>query len=357
MRTRSPSIWLLFLASIGTYQWIRRRDHRSSDASNNLRRLSDQNISSYCRPAKLPPHQTSTWQDRFPFKLDNLPVGLCEGTIEIKSDGRMCAKGKVTFGQLQHASGSDRPIYQLSAEEVSINGHMTGGSGYVWLGPEVFYGYDFISSYTVNGIEYAADNRMTDNLLAASRGTIDGVCFIPEFRQYKRYYKISHRTEMTTSNPLNETLVKVASYVFVSRFFTVYEFHRWSAESGGLLDPGVLTFTLSNILTGLATFLTNPKITSGGAGLFAFFPQNVFAPLVRLLVGGTVPTTKYPVPVSAPDDITEGRDAWMIDESRMWSVKLSPFILTALFAPFTSSHPNRYRVPSSAAGTPRRPLH
>jgi hypothetical protein len=194
----------------------------------------------------------------------------------LRSSRTDATTGKVSFGQLKHASGLDRPIYQLTSEEVSINGHMAGGSGYVWLGPEVYYGYDFISSYTVNGVEYPADSSMTDNLLAASRGTIDGVCFIPQFRQEKQYYKISHRIEITTSNPLSETLVNESSYTFVSRYFTVYELHHWSGKAG-LLDPGVLTFTFSNFLTGLATFFTNPNIASGGGGSLRSC-QQIFSP-------------------------------------------------------------------------------
>lgn len=257
-----------------------------------------------CRDASLAPHQATTWQNQFPFDLNQLPVGLCDGTIEIKHDGGMCVTGKVSYGQLQAASGPDRPIYQLTAEEVSINGHMIGGSGYVWLGPDVHYLYDFITSYIVDGVTYQNDASINDNLLAASRGSIDGVCLSPAFRQVERFYKISHDVGLVGKKPLNTKKIKESSYTFVSRYFIVYEYHTWNDDSW--FNLGSIPFTFSNFVTGLFTGISMPSITAESLGPLGVLPQNLFAPLARLLVFGTVSTTKFPVPVSAPDDITEG---------------------------------------------------
>ncbi|CAB9497143.1 expressed unknown protein [Seminavis robusta] len=277
-----------------------------ADSPNNLRQLmANHNAQLYCRPAAQPPHQVSTWQNDFPNDLNDLPVGLCEGTIQIMDDGRMCATGKVSYDQLQAVSGPLRPIYQLTAGEISINGHMIGGSGYVWLGPEVRYLYDFITSYTVEGVEYPNDSRINDNLVAASRGAIDGVCLSPEFRTEERFYEISHKTTVTTNEPLDLDIVDRASYTWISRYLTNYEFHEWRASDGGIFDIGQLTYKISNGLTTLFAFVSMPSITSGGGGLFSFIPTNVFAPLSRTVISGTLSTLKFPVPVSAPDDITE----------------------------------------------------
>lgn len=233
---------------------------------------------------------------------------MCDGVITIDAEtGEMCATGKVTYGQLQAASGKDRPIYQLTAEEVSINGHMTGGSGYVWLGPEVRYLYDFITSYTVNGVTYPNDHRINDNLLAASRGSIDGVCLSAEFRQYESFYEISHRTSRTRENSIpNMDDIRAGSYTFISRYFTVIEYHTPRESDGApLIDRGSTSYRFTSFLTNAFSTITAPDITATDTGVFGFFPTNAFAPLARLTISGIVSTVDFPVPVSAPDDITE----------------------------------------------------
>lgn len=261
-----------------------------------------------CRDPTIAPHQAAIWQNDFPFDLGNLPVGLCDGTITVQDDGGMCVTGKVNFDQLRDASGTDRPTYQITSGEVSFNGHMASGSAYVWLGPDVFYGYDFITSYTVDGVTYSADSSMTDRLLAASRGSIDGFCLSPAYRQVPRKYKISHKVGLVTKKPFNIKKIKESSYTFISRYFVVYEYHEWM-DDGGILGISSLiggaTYKATNFLTETFTAITAPDITAEDLGPAGLFPTNLFAPLARLTVFGTVSTDQFPVPVSAPDDITE----------------------------------------------------
>ena len=229
-----------------------------------------------------------------------------------------------------------------------MSGHMTGGSGYVWLGPEVRYLYDFITSYTVNGVTYPNDARINDNLLAASRGSIDGVCLSAEFRQHESFYQISHRTSITWRNSIpNMDEIKKGSYTFMSRFFTVIEYHTPRESDGGLLDPGVATFRMSSFLTNAFSTTSAPDIEARGPGVLGFIPTNVVAPLARLLVFGTVPTSTFPVPVSAPDDITEGTFVMYV-VGRSLAFGKQPISSTSISptAQHQYSHSNRYRIPS-----------
>jgi len=103
-----------------------------------------------------------------------------------------------SYGQLRQAVGRGRPTRRPATDSISITGHLLLGSGNVnvLLGTEANFLHDFVTKYTVNGVQYdnTGDGTMVDNLFAASRGTLDGVCFdnatfAPEEISY---YSLSH---------------------------------------------------------------------------------------------------------------------------------------------------------------------
>lgn len=284
-----------------------------------------------CRGIGAPPHQSGLWHEGFPGL--RTPTALCEGTIDVQGDGTICVTGRVTYEQIVLATG--RPTFSPAAPTISINGHMVTGSANVVLGPEARFLYDFVKSYTVDGVVYSAGPTMLDNLLAASRGTIDGVCLDGSFAPYgPPGYKIAS----TRWGPGNVNIGEFtnANLVFVSSHSVVAEFHTaadpWAGWNDGffgmLLRPPLLGGSSWSEAVGMWLFNTIANIpvpsviTSAIPGYLGI--TGVFR---CLLVGGTFGLEEYPLPLVAPPAAVEN-----IQVDTEWST-----LITAMNAGLFSS--------------------
>jgi len=253
---------------------------------------------SYCRSARLVNHQNGLWSDGFPLAASSQgKKALCDGTVT-ETATEICVDGRVTYRQLREAIG--RPSRRPASDTVSLNGHLLTGSGNVVLGAEANYLYDYVTSYTVNGTVYQADDNstnMVDNLFVASRGTIDAVCldkdrFAPP---EVRYYSTSHGVYWKgLFGGVNMDKVATANALFVSSKLIVTESYEEKDSApflggiGGLLNGAVSFFG------GLApSFVLRILPLLGFLGFF------------RLFVFGTTSTERFPHPVPAPDPRVE----------------------------------------------------
>ncbi len=270
-----------------------------------------------CRAdASLWPHQSSLWHDGFP--VGERPTAVCDGTIAVKHDGTICVAGRVTYRQIAQAAG--RPIYAPAASTISLNGHLTTGSGNVVLGPSAHVIYDFVKSYEVNGTWYQADEHMVDRLFAASRGKIGGVCLDGTIApRGPNAYSI----ESTRWEPRAVDVARLAdaSFIFVASHSVVAEVHRpveqwggWDSPFGMLQRPPILGGSSLGEALGMELFaaITAIPLPTFVVGLVPGLLG--FTGLLRsLLVGGTFSTERFPQPLTAPDadveNIQVGRTA------------------------------------------------
>ena len=146
----------------------------------------------YCRNSGVPTHQNGLWSDGWPNSQEDVKA-LCEGTTSVMDNGEICIDGRVTYRQMVEDLGFAN-IFAPAAETISVQGHLVGGTGNVVMAGQAFFVYDFVSSYTIGGTDYVAGPDIIDNMLAASMGTIDKVCFHSNFTQPESFYKITHKT-------------------------------------------------------------------------------------------------------------------------------------------------------------------
>ena len=237
----------------------------------------------YCRNGKVGgiPHHQSMWHDDFPS--DTSPYALCEGNINVDVDGTICIEGRVNYEQLEEAVG--KPVRAPAAKSISVSGHLIGGSGNVVLGTEAKFLYDFVTRYTINGVTYEADDTIADKMLAASRGTIDSVCFDASFAQDVARYKISH--DFWFPKNLDVAAATEANLLYFSAWSAVAEYYEPSNRSPFF---GHITNSLITFASGLApTFV------------FRYLPLLGFTGFFRLFVIGTMDTEKFPQPITAPN--------------------------------------------------------
>jgi len=261
-----------------------------------------------CRAAGEPPHQSGLWHYGFP--VSSLPAAVCEGTIDVQQDGTICVTGRVSYAQIREAVG--RPTYSPAAPTISINGHLTTGSCNVVLGPNAHFLYDFVTSYTVEGTEYQADATMIDRLLAASSGTIDGVCLDASFAPNgPDGYTI--RSERWAPADVDLDAFATANLIFVSRYFIVAEFHEaadpwagWDGLLGMLTHPPFLGGSTFSTAIGVTLYNTI-SFLSVPSFLVTLIPGflGVTGLTRNLLISGTFNIDQHPLPLLAPPTAVE----------------------------------------------------
>lgn len=237
-------------------------------------------------------HQNSLWSDDLPFSGSGSPASLCDGTLSIKESGEICIEGRVTYQQLWEFLGN-QAVYQPAARTVSVNGHLTAGSGNVVLGKTTRYLYDFVTSYKVNGVSYVADETIVDNLLAASRGTIDGLCLSPDIEQKEEsWYQVGHQIYFLDGIDYDSlrTSPDVGLWFF-GNFNSVVEYHRNADEPNFFIK-----FT-----SRLTMQFVNSVVYLFPSFLYGIFPVFAVTGTSRLLVQGKFSTKEFPNPLIAPD--------------------------------------------------------
>lgn len=171
------------------------------------------------------PHMASYWTTDFGNETGY--VALCNGKIEVQSDGSICVEGRVTFKQLREAL--NKPVYRPTAETVSVNGMLiTGSCGVVQLGPKWHNMFDFVKSYTINNVKYNADSSIIDNTFAASRGTIDGFCLYRNFTEPSEQYTTTFISSSIGQQTIDSNKLKDAFMVHISKVNMVAEFVDYS---------------------------------------------------------------------------------------------------------------------------------
>ncbi|CAB9506668.1 expressed unknown protein [Seminavis robusta] len=232
-----------------------------------------------CRKgAKKQPHLKDLWQQDFPNDLE--VEALCEGTITVMDDGEICIDGRVTYGQLADALGT--PVRQPSNPTISITGHLISGSGSVFLGMESNFLYDFVTSYSVgSNSNIPAGPNMTDDLLAASRGQINGVCLDKTFTQPEEFYAVTH--DFWIPKNAKEDKFAQANAIYVSRYSIVAEY--WQPTN---VAPffGTILSTVTNLFE---TFLPS--------WIYQYVPLLGFTGIQRLLVVGSLSSAQFPVAI------------------------------------------------------------
>lgn len=208
-----------------------------------------------CRAGEsMKPHQNGLWTDNFPDSGCEDCVALCNGDISTNDDGEICVDGRVTYKQIQEFTG--KPTYAPTSNTISNTGHFIAGDAYTMLGDAFYFIYDLVSSYTVNGTTYDADASMVDNVLVASKGTIENICYKTDFvRDETEYIEVSHATFLPGS--ADTGVLDSASVIFVSAMGLTGEFYN------KVDGPNVLT-PLSNFRLTLQYFLASfptPAIT------------------------------------------------------------------------------------------------
>jgi hypothetical protein len=237
------------------------------------------------RGASKTPHQQSLFQDDFPNDLE--VEALCDGTIDVKATGEICITGRVSYRQLAEAIGT--PIRAPASDTISVTGHLITGSGNVVLGTEANFLYDFVTSYTVNGTTFAAGASLADNVFAASRGLINGLCLDRSFTRPEEFYATTH--DFWLPKNADEQKLMDANIIFASRFSIVAEYHKPS-NFGPYL--GTITNTVATFFSGIV-----PSF------VFKVLPLLAATGIFRLLVIGTASTAQIPQPLQAPDVTVE----------------------------------------------------
>ena len=206
-------------------------------------------------------HMFSLWESDFPDLLNSNgtsltdndpPPALCEGTVTVDNDsGDICVTGRVTYDHLQTALHTAM-VFQPAAQTVSVNGHLIAGSGNVVLGPKVHYLYDFITSYTINGNTKKAGSDIVDDMLVASRGTIDGFCMDKRMATfYESWYEISH--DVFELNQVDDIVDSMTNrddigLVFFGRFNNVIEYHTGLDAKPNSIGTTLRSWTLMNLV-------------------------------------------------------------------------------------------------------------
>lgn len=164
---------------------------------------------------------------------------------------------------------------------------------------------DFITSITVDGQEYKFDTNvfsksssfenstttvagnLTDTLLGASRGTIDGVCFSSDIAQDNSYYKVSQKS--WAPGNVDKSEIEDANFIYGSKFRVVAEYNE--VTDAPLISANPL-MTFFNLILSSPT----PAI------LYSYIPILGFSGILRqALVFGTMSNQKHPQPLIGPN--------------------------------------------------------
>ena len=154
-----------------------------------------------------------------------------------------------------------------------------------------------VNSYIINGTNYTSNETMIDNLLAASRGTIDGVCFDPSFVQPEQFYKLSYKFYGPSSVDLDA--FDSSNLIFASSVGVVL-------ETQTVMDsvPSFLVRVISR-LRFQALFLVSSFPTP--QFVYDLFPIFSFTGYLRRIILGLsqLSTAEFPNPLVAPDAYVE----------------------------------------------------
>lgn len=268
---------------------VQEEEHRNlrwfgiGDGSNGRRR---------CRKGGEGPHMEGLFQANFPDSGLNKPVPLCEGSVTMGSDFSICTTGRVSYDQIAAvAAENGRYIFAPAAGDITVPGHIISGSSNAVLGSEAALIQGFIANYTIGGVTTTADATMTDNLFAASRGTLSGVCFLPSFSQEESFYTIKHDFWSPKSSKIDFTRAVNANILYFGYFSAVAEYHTRG-------DAPVIT---GHVQLALISFVAS--IVPSFA--FNLVPFLGFTGIFRLFTTGTMSTAKFPQPLDAPPVIVE----------------------------------------------------
>ncbi|CAB9509321.1 expressed unknown protein [Seminavis robusta] len=151
--------------------------------------------------------------------------------------------------------------------------------------------YDFVRSYSIEGILYQADHNIYDNLLAASRGSIDGVCLDASFVQEEEWYSISHEIFPTHGSVDLERMLQ-ANVIYINSGSFSAEYYREA-------EPTLFTgHSLMRIVMRMVKEVPQ--------SLYTLVPGLSHTGTVRRLIHGTFSTAVVPQPLLAPEDPIEG---------------------------------------------------
>lgn len=245
----------------------------------------------YCRnPGVVTTHQEGEWTNAFPNDQGRVKA-ICEGSLTTKEDGEICIDGRMTYTQMKESLGF-KNIFAPAASTISVQGHLVSGTGNAVLGHEAYYLYDFISSYTIDGVEYTSEDNILDNMLAVSMGTIDKVCFNSNFTQPVSHYEIRHTTSFMGEVDMEK--LATANVVMGGKYQVTLEHHVPVEEPDGI------TSSISNFrmnLFNLATGTPTPEF------LLSLIPVFPFTGILRQIIIGTstFSTADFPQPLEAPD--------------------------------------------------------
>jgi len=282
----------------------------------------------YCKEGNT--HLSILWQDGLPDHTTEADKPLCEGTVTVQANGDICIEGRMTYAQLIDELGNDPPIFQPAVGTISVPGQLISGSGNVIIGPEIRYIYDFVTSYKINNVSYSADATIVDNMLAASRGTIDEVCFDSSLRASEEaFYRVTHDYFFLSGIDFHkiESRLDDVGLWFFGNLGTVVEYHTYAERPGFFQFPFVTKAFLDII--NFSAGLLSPSLLN-------IIPAFALTGITRLAVLGTLSTKEYPNPLPAPESL-EAVESVQIDakyDTVIAAIKDGLFITSEEIVPF-----------------------
>jgi len=170
---------------------------------------------------------------------------------------------------------------------------LISGSGNVVFGPSAKFLYDLVTSYVVNGTTYSSSSTMADDLLVASRGTIDGVCFDSSLVQEESYYEMSQKGWRPENIDIEE--FSTANIFYGSKTWVAAEYHT-------ILDsePSLISKLVGSARYGLFDITLNFPTPSF---VFNLVPVFQFTSILRRVIIGSISlsTSSAPNPLRSPD--------------------------------------------------------
>jgi hypothetical protein len=136
-----------------------------------------------------------------------------------------------------------------------------------------------------------------DNLIVASRGTIDEICFVSELRQLEQWYEISYEMGADTSTLAD--LSQPVGNVFCGYFNCAIEFHKELDEKP---DD-----TLTQWLSAVRFYASTISLGLTPDWIFQYIPIFATTSIIRSVsLPGFYSTTMFPHPFRAPDRLGGG---------------------------------------------------
>jgi len=249
------------------------------------------------RRERFVPHIRSLWKEGYPIATGS-DVAMCEGTITLAENGEICIDGRVSYLQLanfvQESSEftESQSIFAPAAKTISINGHLTTGTGNIINGDKATLLYNYVTSYIVDDTKYTSNSTMTDMLLAASRGTIDGVCLDPDFVQEETFYEITHSSWAPDSVDIDD--FSTGNLFFGSRTRVIAEYHTRLNKEPSFLWRRISMARM--ILFNLVAEFPTPQF------VYDLFPVFQLTGILRANIVGTgqFSTSTVPQPLLSP---------------------------------------------------------